>query len=154
MEIRPVRDTEQEKIRNFIIWILEKEFPEIKIDNSHQDMDDFKKIYHEPRCIMLIAEEENQLIGTVAVKNEDEDAALIRRLFIHPAYRQRGFGVALLGRAMDFCKMNGYKKAFFHADSNMSSAICLCLKYGFRETERIVLGDREIVKLQYDFSGK
>lgn len=155
MEIRPFKDAEQEKIKNFISWILEKEFAVVKsANNTCQDLDDLKKNYHQPRCIMLVAEEENQLVGTVAVKNEDEDAALIRRLFIHPAYRRRGFGLALLGRALDFCRMNGYKKAFFRADANMVSALCVCLRYGFRETERIALAEREMVKLQYDFDEK
>lgn len=155
MEIRTVKDNEQERIKNFIVWILEKEFPVIhNSDNYFRDLDDLKKVYGEPRCTILLAEEENQVVGTVAVKNEDDDAALIRRLFIHPAYRRRGFGLALLGRAMDFCRMNGYKKAFFCADSDMFSAVCVCLKYGFRETERVNLSGKEMVKLQYDFNEK
>ncbi|MFH1856667.1 MAG: GNAT family N-acetyltransferase [Candidatus Omnitrophota bacterium] len=132
MEIRLFRETEQEKIKNFICWIVEKEI--LSVNNQiHCDLDDLKKIYRQPRCALLVAEENSQLIGTVAVKEESEDTALIRRLFVHPAYRRRGYGFVLLHRAIDFCHLNNYKKAVFHASTDMSHAISLCLKYGFRE---------------------
>ena len=152
MEVRPFKDSEQEKIKNFIIWILEKEFTLNSEEYPEQDLDNLKKIYQQPGCIMLVAEEEGQLIGTVAVKDENKEVALIRRLFIHPAYRRRGFGLVLLNRAIDFCRLNGYKKAIFRSTSGMSSAISLCLKQGFKETERVSWEGSEIVVLNYSIA--
>jgi len=149
MEIRPFKDNEQEKIKNFIVWILEKEFSIKSNEHSEQDLDDLKKNYHQPGCTMLIAEKEGQLIGTVAIKNENKETALLRRLFIHPAFRRKGFGLVLLSRAIDFCHLNGYKKIIFRASSNMASAISLCLKHGFKEDERAILDNSEIIILHY-----
>lgn len=149
MNIRPFEDAEQEKIKNFIAWILEKEL-DFKLSKLHdQDLDDLKKAYQQERCVMLVAEENGQLIGTIAVKEENKESALIRRLFIHPAYRHRGFGSVLIDRAMDFCHLHGYKKVTFRVISKMSSAVSLFIKHGFKETERAVLEDYEIIILSH-----
>jgi len=152
MEVKPFKDSEQEKIKNFIVWVLEKEFTIKSEEYPEQDLDNLKKIYRQPGCIMLVAKEGEQLIGTVAVKDENREIALIRRLFIHPAYRRRGFGLVLLSRAIDFCRLNGYKKIIFRATSGMSSAISLCLRQGFKETERVTIEGSEVVSLHYSLT--
>jgi GNAT superfamily N-acetyltransferase len=152
MEVRPFRDSEQEKIKNFIIWILEKEYTTSSEEYPEQDLDNLKKIYQQPGCIMLVAEEEGQLIGTIAVKDENKEVALIRRFFIHPAYRRRGYGSVLVNRAIDFCRLNGYKKVIFRATSNMSAAISLFIKQGFKELERVPFENLEIISLHHSLT--
>jgi len=68
--------------------------------------------YANTRDIILVAEEDNQAIGFIAIKEESDDTALIRRLLIHQGYRQRKFGTNLLHRGLDVAKIKDIKNFF------------------------------------------
>lgn len=88
----------------------------------------------------------NQIIGSVAIKKEDDRVALLRRLFVDPTYRKQQVGVKLIDRALKFCDEVGYKELVFRTTSHMVGAIKLCQKKGFQQRAKLQMGDVELLK--------
>jgi len=147
MEIRSFKESDSDEIKKLINRILKEEYSLESDIFKEDDLDDLKKAYSSIREALLVAEEDSKIIGVISVKQEKDDTALIRRLFVHPAYRGRNYGEVLLRRAIDFSKISGYKNISFRATDQMKAAINLCLKNGFKQINEKDLGKLRIVEL-------
>jgi len=150
MQIRSFQSVDSEGVDLLISSIMNKEFVSEKKAYQYGDLDDIAGAYGGLRERFLIAEENRSVIGTVGIKEDSGQTALLRRLFVHPSHRGRGIGSMLVDTALDFCKMNGYKEVVFRATSNMKEAIkLLTYKKAFTEKERIPFDSVEIIILGY-----
>jgi len=147
MEIRTFKESDVDQIRELISRILKEEYSLESDVFKEDDLDNLKKAYSNIRETLLVAEEDSKIIGVISVKQEKDDTALIKRLFVHPAYRGRNYGQILLHRAIDFSKISGYKNISFRATDQMKAAINLCLKNGFKQINEKDLGKLRIVEL-------
>ena len=93
-------------------------------------------------------EENGEIVGTVGVKGETKDDALLRRLFVDLKHRKRGCGTSLLKRAIAFCREKGYRRMIFRCTDRMADAMKLCLKDGFKEAETLEVGGFKIHRLE------
>ncbi len=147
MEIRTFKESDADQTRELISRILKEECSLESDVFKEDDLDNLKKAYSNIREALLVAEEDSKIIGVISVKQEKDDTALIKRLFVHPAYRGRNYGQTLLRRAIDFSKISGYKNISFRATDQMKAAINLCLKNGFKQINEKDLGKFRIVEL-------
>ena len=147
MEIRTFKESDADQTRELISRILKEECSLESDVFKEDDLDNLKKAYSNIREVLLVAEEDSKIIGVISVKQEKDDTALIKRLFVHPAYRGRNYGQTLLRRAIDFSKISGYKNISFRATDQMKAAINLCLKNGFKQINEKDLGKFRIVEL-------
>lgn len=150
MRIRKFKDADGQEVKRLILSILKKEFALDAEAYPETDLDNIPETYGGIRDVFFVAEEEGKIVGTVGVKEEAQRVALLRRLFVHPKYRRRKFGSNLLERALDFCKNKGYHEIIFRSTTRMVSAINLCRKKGFLETEQANLGEIKIVKFTFN----
>ena len=134
------------QVRELIHGIMENEFPEQQSTYPLDDLEDIQTTYGGIGEGFFVAFFGTEVIGTVAVKKEDERAALLRRIFVKPTYRNRKYGERLIEEAISFCGVVGYQEVVFKTTSNMTGAIRLCLKKGFIEKARINFGGIEILK--------
>jgi len=153
MQIRELIGSDNISAQTLIFDILGSEF---QVDRNlfinELDLKDIKKSYQNEGETFFVAEDGNKIVGTIGVKKEADDTALIRRLFVHPEYRKKGYGHTLLLKALDFCKMYGYKKVEFRGTSRMVSAIALCKRCGFHERGILNLGTVELHRLIYNLN--
>ena len=147
MEIRTFKESDADQTRELISRILKEECSLESDVSKEDDLDDFKKAYSNTKETLLVAEEESKIIGVISIKQEEDDTALIRRLFVHPGYRGRNYDQILLHRAIDFSKISGYKNVSFRATDQMKEAINLCLRNGFKQINEKDLGKFRIVEL-------
>ncbi len=147
--LRPFRNEDQEGVKALILAILEKEYPFDKSAYSDSDLLKIGETYGGSRNTFLVIEESSRIVGTVGVKEDAKGEALIRRLFVDASHRGHGYGTALLNRAVDFCRERGYKRIYFRCTDRMSEAMKLCLKKGFKETEKLEIGGFNIHKLEF-----
>lgn len=140
MEIRKFIETDGVKIKELILSILEKEYPFDRKAYSDTDLENIAATYGGPRDIFFVIEKEGQIIATAGIKEDSREVALLRRVFVSPAERRKGYGSKLLGKTVTFCEENGYKEMVFRATSKMVQAIELCKKSGFKEAEKLDLG--------------
>ena len=127
------RDTPQ--VKQLISGILDKEFTNERQAYAGPDMDDPACYYGGQKDIFLVAEKEGVIIGTVAIKEDAPDTALLRRIFLNKAFRGQGYGEKLLQKALAFCFEQHYQNVTFRGTDTMQAALQLCLKEGFKETD-------------------
>jgi N-acetylglutamate synthase-like GNAT family acetyltransferase len=146
--LRVFRREDADGVRNLILNILSKEYPFDKSAYSDSDLYKIQETYGGERDSFFIVEDGGVVVGTVGVKQESQAEALLRRLFVDIKYRKKGYGSALLNKAIDFCRGKGYKKIYFRCTDRMADAMSLCLKKGFKETEKLEVGGFRIHKLE------
>jgi len=140
MEIRKFIENDGAKVKELILSILEKEYPFDRKAYSDTDLENIPATYGGSRDTFFVIEKENHIVATAGIKEDSREVALLRRVFVNPGERRKGYGSQLLGKAVAFCEENGYKEMVFRATSKMVQAIELCKKSGFKETEKIDLG--------------
>jgi len=130
-----------------VTGILAQEYPESQAAYPADDLERLAAIYGGPGEAFLIAEADGQVIGTCGVKAEGRTTALLRRLFVHAAYRGRGVGSRLIDAAITHCRAQGYRQVRIRTSDRMTSAIAVCVHKGFQEAERFRLGTAQLVHL-------
>jgi len=144
--IRKYREGDIAPIKTLVDSIMGSEFKEAQGAYPTSDLENIPDSYGKIGDVFFIAENGKDVVGTVAIKKEDDRCALLRRLFVSPHYRNRQIGVKLIERAIQFCHEVGYKELIFKTTSQMEGAIKLCQKKGFVQRAQIVLGDVELLK--------
>lgn len=145
MKIRPFREEDKASVKRLILSILDEEFQMERKAYSDTDLDIISKVYSGKRNIFLVGEEDHHIVGTVAIKEDDPETALLRRLFVDPAHRGKKYGSHLVEEALQFCRREKYKKVVFRGTAGMTKAIALIQGKGFLERERIRFGEIEMI---------
>lgn len=146
--LRPFRESDANGVRDLILSILSKEYPFDKSAYSDSDLNAISKTYGGPGDSFFVMEDGGEIAGTVGVKKESETDALLRRLFVDVKHRKRGYGAALVDKAIEFARDNDYSRMIFRCTGRMADAMKLCIKKGFKETERLEVGGFKIHKLE------
>jgi GNAT superfamily N-acetyltransferase len=146
MQIREYSKKDQTQVKELISGILGREFAVEDKAYRYCDLDSIDKSYGGKRDAFFVLDDAGKIEGTVAVKEESGKTAIIRRLFVDAAFRKSGYGGLLLDRAIDFCRDNGYREVIFHAANTMKSAMSLCGTRGFKEKEKVSVGDVNMIR--------
>ena len=146
--LRVFQEEDVDGVRNLILNILSKEYPFDKSAYSDSDLNKIGETYGGKRDSFFVIDENEKIVGTVGIKEENHSEALLRRLFVDSGHRKKGYGASLLDKAIGFCKDKGYKKIYFRCTDRMSDAMRLCIKKGFKETEKLEVGGFGIHKLE------
>jgi ribosomal protein S18 acetylase RimI-like enzyme len=91
---------------------------------------------HEPPSLLLVAVEEDAIVGYAAAHPEDGEMFL---LFVHPGHAGRGIGRQLLAAADDGLRAAGCREAFLFVHELNTRAISVYQAAGYRldGTDRI-----------------
>lgn len=147
VNIRRIQSDDTEGVKNLIKGIMDGEFSKESDVYTYQDLDNPVEHYGGKRDIFLVAEKDGEIIGTVAIKEDGSDSALLRRIFVHKNWRGKGYGELLLSRAMEFCFEHNYKNVTFRGTDRMQTALKLCLKNGFKQENVAEVGDFRLIVL-------
>jgi len=147
--IRRCTQEDESAVIDLINSIMNREFHEVKHAYPTEDVECIDKAYGGIGEAFFVAvdNQTHKVVGTVAIKKEDERVALMRRLFVAPTHRNQRIGKRLIDRALEFCREDGYEELVFKTTSKMSGAIDVCKKNGFVQRGHIVLGPIELIKL-------
>src|SRR5689334_627166 len=64
---------------------------------------EFAKQYDPEKDYFAVAEEDGQIVGSIAIHGLGEGRALLRWFLLHPSARGKGLGKRLFNDALDFC---------------------------------------------------
>lgn len=148
--LRLYKKTDAENVKKLILGILTGEYPFDKSAYSDSDLEKIGQTYGGEKDAFFVIDEAPQIAGTVGIKMETGDTALLRRLFVDVKRRRHGYGTELIDKAIDFCKRKNYKKICFRCTDRMSDAIKLCVKKGFKETDTLSISGFNIHKLEME----
>lgn len=150
MGIRKIEQKDSQGVKDLVLSILTSEYPFDKKAFSDSDLNNILQTYSGAREIFLVLEIDNNVIGTIGVKEESKNSALIRRFFVASEFRGKGHGKKLMEEAIKFCRSKDYTHVIFQGTDRMVQAIELCKKVGFTEREHIDMGGFFIHKFILD----
>ncbi|WP_020527583.1 GNAT family N-acetyltransferase [Flexithrix dorotheae] len=78
-----------------------------------------------------VAENEEKIVGTIALKNTDNFAQL-RYFLIDPEFRGIGLGKKLMDLFMEFFRQSNYKSSFLLTEARLQTAAHIYGKYGYQ----------------------
>lgn len=118
--------------------ILFKEYAAwLNIDLSFQKFDQelkhLKEMYAAPMGSIILYKAANEYAGCIAIRRFEEEIAEVKRMYVKPAYRNKGIAAALLDKVIIAAKAFGYKKIRLDTLNTMLAAMKLYKKNGFYE---------------------
>lgn len=146
LNIRRFAPGDGSSVKTLINNIMTAEFKESGSAYPTQDIENLPDSYKGLGEAFFVAEKDGKIVGTVAIKKEDDRIALLRRLFLDSSCRGQNLGIKLIERALKFSEEVGYDEVVFKTTSQMEGAIRTCRKCGFAQRAKIALGGVELLK--------
>ena len=91
---------------------------------------------HSDRERIWIAEQDERIVGCVAIVCAASDDAQLRWYLVHPSARGQGLGTRLLNEAIAFCRDQGYRRIILWTVDILHDAARLYMAAGFALGER------------------
>lgn len=114
----------------------------LQVDLCFQDFEKelqtLHQVYLPPLGCIILAKEDNQVLGCIALKPIGEGVCEMKRLYVRPAARGKGLGNQLVEELIDFAQKVGYKTMKLDTISSLKEAIKLYRSKGFVETNAYV----------------
>ena len=97
------------------------------------EMAEFLTRYREKQDGFWVAVAEGRVIGSIAIDgiNGHREGAHLRWFIVDQDYQGQGVGDLLLGKAVDFCRRSGLKRAYLWTFAGLDAARHLYEKHGF-----------------------
>jgi len=124
--------------RNLYGWDATLEALMTKFDQRGEftDIDDFEAHYLNRQGLFLVVTDNQQVIGSGAVRRIDRRVCELKRLWLLEEYQGKGIGYRVLLALIDFARAKGYTKMWLETDREQARAIMFYQQAGFREIEK------------------
>lgn len=114
----------------------------LQVDLCFQDFEKelqtLHQVYLPPLGCIILAKQDHQVMGCIALKPIGEGICEMKRLYVRPAARGQGLGNQLVEELINFAKKAGYKTMKLDTISSLKEAIKLYRSKGFIETDAYV----------------
>ncbi len=101
-----------------------------------QELADLPGCYAAPAGRILLAVENEEAAGVVALRPLEEDICEMKRLYVRPGWRGRAVGGRLARAIVEEGRRRGYRAMRLDTHDSMQAAIALYRSLGFREIPR------------------
>ncbi len=122
----------RELFRDYEAWLN----LDLCFQNFEKELAELPGGYAPPPGRLLLAFQNDELVGCVALRKLNDDTCEMKRLFLRPQFHGRGLGKELAERIIEEARVIGYQRMRLDTLSEqMGSAIGLYRALGFREIE-------------------
>jgi GNAT superfamily N-acetyltransferase len=126
MTIVPFDSTHADGFRSLVAETL-REFGFEEDPHFDGDLDDPATAY----AALWIAEDEGEVVGSVALRDVGNGAVELKRMYLRPEQRGRGLGKQLLALALDWAREHGMSVVRLDTSERMETAQRLYEAHGF-----------------------
>jgi GNAT superfamily N-acetyltransferase len=104
-----------------------------------QEMHEFLEHYREGRDLLLTANVDGRVVGSIAVEGSQSErpGARLRWVIVEEAYHGRGIGKELLNRALAFCRSAGFDTVYLWTVEDLPQSRTLYERAGFEVISRL-----------------
>ncbi len=129
---------ELEQVREIFIEYAEFLQVDLCFQNFEKELQTLHEVYSPPKGCIILANEDEQIIGCVALKPIEEGVCEMKRLYVRPSGRRKGLGKELVEELIRFAKESGYKTMKLDTLTTLTEAVKLYRSMGFIETKPYV----------------
>ena len=114
-----------------------------------KDMDDIQRNYFENGGIFLVTRDDDQLIGTGAIRHLEDSICELRRLWLLFEYQGRGLGYLMIMELLQIAREMGYEKIRLEtAPVHQQRAHELYKRLGFYEIPRYETNHKDDIAME------
>ena len=108
----------------------------LELQDYDEELRHLEHKYGPPRGRLILAREDGEAVGCIAIKEIDETRCELKRLYVRPAWRGRGLGRRLTEMDIAAARKMGYREMLLDTLPFLQAAQRLYRSIGFREIER------------------
>lgn len=123
------------QIKSLIMEYVGQLNRDLSFQHIDEELDNPAAKYNAPQGEVLVAIEEEVVVGMVAYHRHSAVRCEMKRLYVTPSARGLHTGEALVERILECARVAGYQEMVLDTLIPMKSAIHLYEKYGFEECE-------------------
>lgn len=109
----------------------------LSLNDDDKDLVNIESTYLNAGGIFLVAKNNSNIIGTVAVLPYAQSTGMLKKMYINKLYRGKGIGKQLMDEVLHRCSQLGFKKLYLETLDEMTAAKALYKKYGFVIVKKI-----------------
>jgi putative acetyltransferase len=147
IKIRPIAPQEIPDAKELIYRVAHKVFRDTRplrksivyyeSKGELRDMDDLAQTYFDNKGIFLVMTDENQVIGTGAIRRLDDATCELKRVWLLFEYHGKGLGYRMIQELLAFARETGYRRIRLETDrEGQRRAYDLYKRLGFYEIPR------------------
>ena len=113
---------------------------------------EFAKSFDERKDRLWVAEDDNRIVGSIAIVGREDRSAQLRWFLVDPIARGAGLGRRLLQESLKFCRDMQFRTVYLWTIGELDVAAHLYEEAGFQKTERKTheIWGRERTEERYD----
>ena len=131
--IRPAAREDGPAIRALVFRILAEYGLPLDPHGTDADLDDIGASYRDGRFWVL--DDGGEVVGSCALYPVGDAAVQLRKMYLEPRLRGRGWGRRLLEQALATARADGYERVELETASVLKEAIGLYQRYGFKRVD-------------------
>ena len=105
----------------------------LDLQNYEAEIRDLELKYGPPGGRLYLARCGGEAVGCIALRRLDEHRGELKRLYVRPAYRGRGFATTLVRRIIQDAREAGYTQLLLDTEPFLKAALRLYRSFGFYE---------------------
>ena len=125
---------ELEEVRNIFIEYSEFLQVDLCFQDFEKELQTLHQVYGPPQGCIILAKQNGQTLGCIALKPIAEGICEMKRLYVRPEARGMGLGRKLVEELMSFARKSAYVSMKLDTVSKLKEAISLYRSIGFTET--------------------
>jgi putative acetyltransferase len=106
---------------------------DINLDEIDSDLVDLDKSYFNNNGWFAVVESAGKIIGTYGLIQKDREVCELRKMYLLPGFRGKGFGKIMIEDVLIKSRLLGYKQIVLETNKVLETAIGVYKKYGFEE---------------------
>lgn len=141
MEILEYQPQYKRAVIDLILQIQVKEFGIDITEEQQPDLNTIPAFYQHGKGNFWVSIIDDTIVGTVSLLDIGNDEVALRKMFVHPKYRGKKYGVSssLLKNALNFANSHEVRRVYLGTTSKYLAAHRFYEKNGFIEVSKDIL---------------